>query len=665
MTALDFQHAWRDSRIRRSWVVLLGLSFCVIGFSLRLPNLGSLGLWGDEGYTAIAVKAILEKGYPELPSGGIYFRSVPFLYTEALFAAWFGLNEYALRLFSVFCGMGAVFVAYVLGKRLFGPRIGCVFAALMVFSSWEIEFSRYARMYALFQFLYLASLYVFYRGFIENNTTHKVITFPIWLMTIAVQKLGITLLPLLVVPMLLDRGFKKKHVFLGISGVLLLVFWKGLSVAEQKLRYGQAWLQENIGSVEPAFPLDLPAVHLVGILGGLGALLGILGIAAITYAGLSFLRKHLKWNCTMSDCIVFAGTLAACLANQVSLALLWITAVSVGWKKEAFPRLSKATIYSALLIIVATSLWTLYGVSIGLSLGKIAKGLIGYPDLYNRVVKYLIAGWPVELFLACCGLLVLTRNYLRGAQGSASLFVLVALGGGALLMGFANQSDNAARYSYHLFPLLLLCEACFIAWVMSRALVRKHVNLGVTLCMLNLLFFPNDSQIVESIGINSLAYGEAIPKPLRTPGTGKGYLYHPDYEGPSSFVRTHVETRDIIISMEEVIPYYYVGRLDYLWIPQDEEMESKHQFAGTGVVKRLTFQELHALLEDKPQTNVWLINDHLREAKVKTNVEGRRFLDELHRCVVFTGKDGQTRVHYFSWGGHGLFCKKPATASAG
>src|SRR5690606_27472185 len=57
---------------RGAWLVVLLLT--ALGAYLRLANLGELGFRWDEDLTSLAVRAILEQGVPELPSGMIYLR---------------------------------------------------------------------------------------------------------------------------------------------------------------------------------------------------------------------------------------------------------------------------------------------------------------------------------------------------------------------------------------------------------------------------------------------------------------------------------------------------------------------------------------------------------------------------------------------------------------
>ena len=58
--------------VGREWWLLAVI--VAIGAYLRLAHLGALGFRWDEDLSGLAVRAILEKGIPELPSGMIYLR---------------------------------------------------------------------------------------------------------------------------------------------------------------------------------------------------------------------------------------------------------------------------------------------------------------------------------------------------------------------------------------------------------------------------------------------------------------------------------------------------------------------------------------------------------------------------------------------------------------
>jgi 4-amino-4-deoxy-L-arabinose transferase-like glycosyltransferase len=97
----------------------------IVGFWLRIRNLGELGLIADEGFQGLAVQAILKSGVPKLDSGYIYLRAPLFLYAQTALAKVFALDAFWLRFPSVLCGTASILPAYLLGKHCLTDRSVC------------------------------------------------------------------------------------------------------------------------------------------------------------------------------------------------------------------------------------------------------------------------------------------------------------------------------------------------------------------------------------------------------------------------------------------------------------------------------------------------------------------------------------------------------------
>lgn len=143
------------------WHVLLILM--IIGFVLRVYDLGGQSLWIDEGYSINAANGILEHGYPVMESGRIYSSYILNTYLMSGTALIFGDNEFGFRFISVIFGVLMIPLMYFFGKDLGNKRIGWILALIVTFSFWEIAWSRQARGYMQLQFFYFLSLYFFYR----------------------------------------------------------------------------------------------------------------------------------------------------------------------------------------------------------------------------------------------------------------------------------------------------------------------------------------------------------------------------------------------------------------------------------------------------------------------------------------------------------------------
>jgi len=163
---------WQDAKLNRSIEIFLIFSLTLLALFTRFYQLGYLGLWGDEGFTYLAVEGILKHGTPLLPSGHLYLKDVLFSYFSSIAPLFFGLNEFTLRFANALFGVALIPLVYCVGKRFFSAPFAFLVALLLTLSHWEIEFARHARYYCQLQFFYLLSLYFFYSAFVQEQKGH-------------------------------------------------------------------------------------------------------------------------------------------------------------------------------------------------------------------------------------------------------------------------------------------------------------------------------------------------------------------------------------------------------------------------------------------------------------------------------------------------------------
>jgi hypothetical protein len=144
-------------------VVAILFLLLATGTILRGYALGVQSLWFDEAITANAAIALLETGQPTFPSGFTYWRAFPHTLVVAGSMALLGTGEAAARLPSVVFGLATIPVTYWLGRQVGGHTVGLVAATLLTVATWEIAWSRQARMYQLFQLLYTLSVVLLVR----------------------------------------------------------------------------------------------------------------------------------------------------------------------------------------------------------------------------------------------------------------------------------------------------------------------------------------------------------------------------------------------------------------------------------------------------------------------------------------------------------------------
>lgn len=146
--------------MRRLAPRLLLLAILLLAGALRFHRLAAQSLWNDEGNSArIAERPlalILEGAAGDIHPPGYYL----------LLHGWRALaghSEFSLRALSAFAGVLTTLLTYLLGRRLFGLRVGIGAALLNAVSSFAIYYAQEARMYTLLAAVAAASMLLMLR----------------------------------------------------------------------------------------------------------------------------------------------------------------------------------------------------------------------------------------------------------------------------------------------------------------------------------------------------------------------------------------------------------------------------------------------------------------------------------------------------------------------
>jgi 4-amino-4-deoxy-L-arabinose transferase-like glycosyltransferase len=133
------------------WLIVL---ITMLGFAVRVINLGGDSLWFDEILTSNAarrpIESILADRAPDRPPG--YYA------LEHYAAQWWGVDEFGVRLTSALAGTLAIPLAYVTGGLIAKRRVGLWVALLLAVSPFHLRYSQEARGYAIQTMFALAAL---------------------------------------------------------------------------------------------------------------------------------------------------------------------------------------------------------------------------------------------------------------------------------------------------------------------------------------------------------------------------------------------------------------------------------------------------------------------------------------------------------------------------
>jgi hypothetical protein len=139
----------------------------------RLTGFGERQLAVDEYYFVEGVDKIRKHGVPRFDGGGYYVQGLLPQYLTAASFELFGETNTALRLPALLFGLLVPLLAYRYARPHLPAPLALALSAALLASSWEIEFSRFGRMYTALQCTTLAFLYRFERSIIGPDWKHR------------------------------------------------------------------------------------------------------------------------------------------------------------------------------------------------------------------------------------------------------------------------------------------------------------------------------------------------------------------------------------------------------------------------------------------------------------------------------------------------------------
>lgn len=139
----------------------------LLGSLMRLWDLASIpqGVWFDEAENGlVATRILTEVSYKPIYISDLTQLPALFFYYLAGWIGLIGSNILAVRLASAAVGVLTIPGIYLLGRELFGQRVGVIAAFLLSLSRWHVNFSRFGMNGIAAPFFIVYSLYFLARG---------------------------------------------------------------------------------------------------------------------------------------------------------------------------------------------------------------------------------------------------------------------------------------------------------------------------------------------------------------------------------------------------------------------------------------------------------------------------------------------------------------------
>src|SRR3990172_843798 len=216
----------------------------ILGFLLRLYQLGVPSLWNDELNTAGRID------YPLIQViKNLFVSPFPPLY-YILMHLWvniFGVSEITLRFPSLIFSVLSIFFIFKLAKELYDEEVGLISALLLSVSPYSINYAHEAKMYSMLWFLGILSFYYFYK--FTNDPTYQDLFLYILFTTLSLYTLYVGFLFMVVQNICYFMFFKKKQTRQWLLGqfVMLLLYlpWIYIFIVNALQRTGIKWIPQT------------------------------------------------------------------------------------------------------------------------------------------------------------------------------------------------------------------------------------------------------------------------------------------------------------------------------------------------------------------------------------------------------------------------------------
>jgi len=666
-------------------VLIVLVLLVVIGFWLRIHNLGSLGLIGDEGHQALSVNGILNHGFPLNPSGGVYTRSILFSYTQSFSALIFGVNEFSLRLPAVLFNLVCIVAIFFYGRLVFNSKVGLLSAFILTFSVWEIELSRYGRMYTAFQLLYLYSLFVFYKGFITGEKIYRLLVIPFFVLTYTIHSIGVLLLTAFFVPFFIKpyNIVRKRTLILYMGSISASVYIYGKTITfilpPSELGPLIQSFSTNANTPNNTFNIVLLAKrfiqshfnylympwiglqkqlyndHLWLLLLISGALLLILGYLAYRFVA----NQNERGQIILSALIIIS-----CFLYQTTLALFFLYFYVLLFYTDLKSLKTKSLISIYLSAVFFFLFWFVYSI---FAETTYPYSFWDYPKVYQYFFQWFVEGWPLFTFTIGAALIVMTYLYLKDKKAVNHLFSILVFLLPLFITSFINRPFYESRYLFHLYPLFIVVFSfCTVSAVKHILLslqsfsnewkkpIRYMNIIEATVLVFVAAILTQDISPSEVIAISRRSY-VTTKSPIKGSFNWKPYAdFHQDYKSAARFVKNNMKVKDLIIVMgvSHVAPiyYHYIGQVDYIILKKpfgyltytNGEKSVMHYVTGSiEITDSNTFQQI---LKQNHGHRVWLLTDYFVADQYYPE-DIQKTLEKLEPQKMFTARDGKTYVY--------------------
>ncbi len=561
--------------------ILLAVVISILGIIIRLKGLGKWPVAVDEYYFISSIENIIRTNLPRFECGGYYIRGIFQQYLTVPLRLYLNDPELAIRIIPLIANIAAFPAIFLICRKIGGWSAAVIGIFFLAFSLWEIEFSRFGRMYALFQTIVIWQVWLVLQANKPSELVNTWLCYGLAFLSVFVYAGAIFCFGLAVLNPILNKKSIKIYDYIAWLGIAVLITVTHI-IPFRRLGVGQFLPPEYIvstaanGTTFPVlFPERILALSEDFILFPILALvLGVWGIGLIAYS--IYRVKGAEPVATIGLIIA----IIAVISNQLALFLGSLVAVYLlskntmfAWFKEN----SRAFIIYCLAIIfwfVGLGFYIfIQSSNSGLvqAIKEVINSMFSYPDVYFRIFKPWYSAMPYQTILASIAavlafLLVFNAKRDNDVKFNRLLGIILIL---VMITAMMSTFYVDSRYTYYLYPLILSVCAIVIVRMVPAGFSMWSKNASLIILVSLFFLISDDFSAKDAIEIDS----ERVNFRLDYDGPRTRHYYpRIDFQSAAEYINSRRQANSILVTAVPVIDYYikdHQGAYFYLPLTHD------------------------------------------------------------------------------------------------
>ena len=542
--------------VKNDRYITAGIILCLIVLAtvIRAKGLGRWPVNSDEYLLFQSTSFIHDTGFPMFPSGGYYVRGIALQYLMA-FTTWiFPNKEFGLRIVPLCFGILTIPMFYLFCKKMI-PTIPAVLCSMiLVFSSWHIEFSRFARFYTTFQFMFFLFLYFFYAGYWENEKKYVWWSWGVAVISVFVFEASI-FLPIIIFLLIMFREnrFHENVIRNSCYAFLLLIvnyLVNGVNYRDLGVKNALPLelVNKQSGNILSNLPINLPSMQVfLQVWSSYATIVSYCIMASFGLILFYVLTKREKPK-TFWVYIFIVSTIFLPLFHLYALLGVIFVIIFIN-RKDVYQFYLKCMNIVNVYVILSLFYWISMIMLTG-NMNKVLHYLIGYPMFRFSFVDPYLESVPIWSLYASAIIGISIVHNLFSKEIAQTRFVLTVLLVCIFIVSLFNLPEGTTRYSFFFFPLVIILGFqemdCLINWLKKRNNPQKDKLLLKLLMAIPLfLFFITDDfhlQHVKDVSAMELNFRLGKYEQYQ-----KHWYERYDYRTPALYVNENMKEGDSVI----------------------------------------------------------------------------------------------------------------------